>query len=110
MLVRSAVTALMLVLAPVPSRAEVFVRWTDGRVPAPDVLGIPAVAVPSANSAAVRDALAQGYRVYVEADAAALPALTLPTQGLAGVIVRGSATRASLAALRQRLQRLNARL
>jgi hypothetical protein len=110
---RSPVTALMFVAVSAlatPGRAEVFVRWTEGRVPAPGVLGISAVAVPSANSAAVREALAQGYRVYVEVDAAALPALTLPAQGLAGVIVKGSATKASLSALRQRLQRLNARL
>ena len=50
---------------------------------------------PGANPATVRHALTQGYRVYVELDAAALATFVPPTQGLAGVVVKGNATQRS---------------
>jgi hypothetical protein len=81
------------------SRAEVLVRWTLDAVPPPQVLRIPAVVVPAKNSGLVREALAQGYRVYLEVDADGLSQLTLPSAGAAEV-----------SALEQRLAPLNARV
>jgi hypothetical protein len=90
--------------------AEVLVRWTLDDVPSPQVLGVPALVVPAKNGASVREALAQGYRVYLEVDAGGLAKLTLPKLALAGVVVRGSAAGAQVSALEQRLAQLNVRV
>ncbi len=95
----------MLLLAATPARAEVFVRWMADRVPPRDVLGIATLALPAENTAAVRDALGHGYRVYLEVDAAALSAFKLPSGGVAGVLVRGSASARAISTLRQQLPR-----
>jgi hypothetical protein len=86
-----------------PARAEVLIRWDQDDVPSIASLGIPALVVPGANRAAIRSAVAQGYRVYVEGTARALSALALPPSGFAGVIVRGDASAAELALLRSRV-------
>ena len=89
---------------------EVLVRWTHATVPPAAVLGIPSLALPASSDEAILGALTHGYRVFIEGDAAALARFRLPASGLGGVIVKGNATRAQLAALRQRLRPLNARL
>jgi hypothetical protein len=99
----------ILLLAATPAGGEVFVRWTADRVPARDVLGGAALALPAANAAAVREALAQGYRVYLEIDAAAVNGFASPSRGVAGVVVRGLPTPAAFSALRRRLQPQNLR-
>jgi hypothetical protein len=81
--------------------AEVLVRWTQDDVPAQQTLGVPALVIPAANRQATRRALADGYRVYLEVPAARISTFT-PPPGVAGIFVRGSATRSQLAALRQR--------
>jgi len=93
-----------------PTGAEVFVRWTAGRVPPRGVLGTAKLALPAANAAAVREALAQEYRVYLEIDGAGLTSFASPARGVAGVIVRGRSTAAALSALRERLAPLNVRV
>jgi hypothetical protein len=108
--VRTAVIVSILLLADVPAGAEVFVRWTADRVPARDVPGTAALALPATNAAAVREALAQGYRVYLEIDGAALDNFPSPIRGVAGVIVRGRATTAALSALLHRLRPLKVRV
>ena len=100
----------ILLLAATPAGAEVFVRWTSDRVPARGVLGTAALALPAANAAAVREALAQGYRVYLEIDGMAVNDVSSPTRRIAGVIVRGRGTTATLSALRQRFLPLKVRV
>lgn len=85
-----------------PCHAEVLVRWTQDDVPSRQTLGVPALVIPAAHRQAVRRALADGYRVYLEVPAARLSTFT-PPPGVAGIFVRGSATRPQLAALRQRV-------
>jgi hypothetical protein len=76
----------LLVCSSRPIFAEVFVRWDLDRVPSPQSLGISALVVRNANRAAIKAALARGYRVYVEADSAkSVPAAA--GASLAGVIV-----------------------
>ncbi len=55
-------------------------------------------------------ALAQGYTVYLEIEAAALAGFTLPSERLAGVVVKGTASPAQLAQLKQRLRSPGARV
>ncbi len=101
--VRTTIVIACLLAIAASSDAEVLVRWTQGRVPSPQFLGVPALLVPSASPDAVREALTQGYRVYVEVPAAAAATFTPPGPGLSGLVVRGKATRAQLATLRGRL-------
>ena len=48
-------------------------RWNQDQIPSQESLGLSALVVPEKNSGAVENALAQGYRVYVEVEAAAVP-------------------------------------
>jgi hypothetical protein len=107
---RIAIFVSAILIVATPGSAEVLVRWTADRIPARDVLGNAALALPAANAAAIGDALAQGHRVYLEIDAAALNGFVPQARGVAGVIVRGRATPVALSALRQRLLPLNVRL
>jgi len=117
--VRVLVSLLLLLCAATAARAEVLIRWDRNEVPAPASLGISTLVVPGTNKAAVRSALAHGYRLFVEIDAAALTGVAnhgptrtstdLP-EGLAGVIVRGKASAQQLARLRQRLKSPGARV
>jgi hypothetical protein len=83
--------------------AEVLIRWDRDRIPSPASLGISTVVVPAKNTAAVRSALAQGYRLFVEVEASALAGFVPPAGTIAGVVVRGDASPAQLASIRQRL-------
>ena len=73
---------LLLLCAPASSRAEVLVRWDQAQIPSRDSLGLPALVVPAKNTAAVADAMAQGYRVYLEVEAAALTGFFPPSDRL----------------------------
>jgi hypothetical protein len=97
----SLAVALLLTLA-AAGRAEVFVRWTVEDIPPPQALGVATVVIPAANRGAVKEAVTRGYRVYVELSSARIPTFT-PPPGLAGIVVKGSAARPQLAALRRRL-------
>ncbi len=87
-----------------PVRAEVLVRWDHNQIPAPASLGIPTIVIPAASPAAVRSALAQGYRVYLELDASALSTFVPPADAIAGVVVNGAVSSRQLAALQGRLK------
>jgi hypothetical protein len=107
---RRVLIAVLLILAFGGSAdAEVFVRWDWVQVPSPQSLGIQTLVVP-AKSAALRSALEQGYRVYLEVETAALATFAPPARGLAGVMVKGQATPAQLRRLRRQLQPLGARV
>lgn len=85
-------------------QAETLVRWDRERVPSPESLGLSTLVVPAANAAAVRNALAHGYRLYLEVDASALTGFIPPGAGVAGVVVKGAVSPARLRQVRQRLQ------
>lgn len=103
------IAALLLLCLGVTAHAEVFIRWDREQVPSPQSLGISTLVVP-AKSAAVRSALDQGYRVYLEVETGALATFVPPARGLAGVVVKGQATPAQLRRLRLQLQPLGARV
>lgn len=85
--------------------AEVLIRWDQQQIPSSVSLGISTVVVPAANAVAVRSALEQGYRVYLEIDAAALPGFVGAENAIAGVVVKGHASPQQLALLKGRLPR-----
>jgi hypothetical protein len=93
-----------LLLAAANLHAEVLIRWDQNQIPSAASLGIAAVVVPATNSAAVRSALDQGYRVYVEVESTALAGFTPPTAGIGGVVVKGQASLQQLVLLTQRLK------
>ncbi len=102
---QGALAALLLVAGVSASvQAETLVRWDRERVPAPESLGLSTLVIPATNGAAVRNALAHGYRVYLEVDAPALAGLMLPHAGVAGVVVKGAVSPTRLRQVRQRLQ------
>jgi hypothetical protein len=86
------------------ARAEVLVRWDRDQAPPPDSLGVSTLVIPAKNKAAAQRALEQGYSVVLEVDAPALAAFAPPAGRVTGVIVKGTATRAQLSALRLRLK------
>lgn len=93
---------LLLLVQPAPVQGEVLVRWDLDRVPARESLGVSTLLIRVDRTAAIEDALAKGYRVYVELDngtRAKLPAL----ERLSGVVVSGSVSPEQLAGLKQRL-------
>ena len=100
-----ALTSLLLAAAVSASvQAETFVRWDRERVPSPESLGLSTLVVPAANAAAIRNALAHGYRLYLEVDASAVAGFIPPRAGVAGVVVKGAVSPARLRQVRQRLQ------
>jgi hypothetical protein len=103
MLSRRSLAVLLLFLLPVSSYAEVLVRWDQEQVPSRESLDVSALLVPAKNSRAVENSLAQGYRVYLEVEAAAVPGFTPPSDRLAGIVVRGPVSPSQLSQLRQRL-------
>jgi len=100
---RRSLAVLLLFVLPVSSYAEVLVRWDQDQVPSRESLDISALVVPAKNSRAVENSLAQGYRVYLEVEAAAVPGFTPPSDRLAGIVVRGPVSPSQLSQLRQRL-------
>jgi len=92
------------------ARAEVLIRWDRDRIPSPDSLGISTVVVPAKNRAAIESASAQGYRVFLEVDGAAVPAFVPPAQRFAGVVVKGTVAPKQLQLLRDRMKPRGARV
>ena len=89
MTMRLAISAILALLALSPdASAEILVRWDLASVPSSQALGISTLVVPAVQEQGIRQALAQGYRVFVEIDAAQAAAFT-PVDGIAGVIVKG---------------------
>jgi hypothetical protein len=87
---RLAIAAILALLALSPdASAEVLIRWDLSSVPSPQALGIATLVFPAAQEQGIKHALAQGYRVYVEIDAAQAAAFS-PLDGIAGVIVKGT--------------------
>ena len=82
---------LVLACAPPSARAEVLIRWDQDSIPPPQALEISTVVIPASRPAAIRAALARGYRVQVEIAAADAGSYE-PVEGTAGVIVRGGAS------------------
>ena len=76
------------VLASRSADAEILIRWDLASIPSPQALGISTIVIPAAQAQGIKQALAQGYRVYVEIDAAAAASFS-PIEGTAGVIVNG---------------------
>jgi hypothetical protein len=103
MLSKRTIAVLLLFFLPVSSHAEVLVRWDQAQVPSRESLGLSALVVPAKNSSVVDYALAQGYRVYLEVEAAAVEGFTPSSDRLAGVVVKGAVSASQLSQLRQRL-------
>ena len=104
-----AVVVIACLLTPGRVDADVFLRWDQTDVPSQEHLGLAALVVPATNVRAVQNAIAQGFSVYAEVDAAALPTFA-PSERLAGVVVAGEVSAEQLAALRKRLGRGDARV
>ena len=108
LMLRLAVVAVALatfLYAATPAAAEVLIRWDEAEVPSAASLGISTLVIPAENAAALRRAVARGYRVYVEVAARALTVFVPPSDGFAGVVVRGPASSRQLALLRSRVGR-----
>ena len=95
--------------AAAPARAEILVRWDQPDVPPPAALGLTTLVVPAGGEGRAR-ALAQGYRVYLEVESAALAGFVPPAGPLAGVLVKGTPRPALLRQLRARLAARGARV
>ena len=109
-LFRRSIAVLLLFFLPVSSDAEVLVRWDQEQVPSRESLGLSALVVPAKNSGAIENALAKGYRVYLEVEAAAVAGFTPPSDRLAGVVVKGAVSPSQLSQLKQRLGSSGARV
>jgi hypothetical protein len=107
---RTIAPGLLLLCFAASLHGEVLVRWDLDEMPARESLGISQMLVPADNGAAVQNAIALGYRVYVEVGASNLASFSLPAGGLAGVVVKGEASPESLLALRNRLASSSARV
>ena len=92
-------------VAATPAAAEVLIRWDEAEVPSAASLGISTLVIPADNGAAIRRAIAGGYRVYLEVAARALSDFIPPSDGFAGVVVRGQASAQQLALLGSRVGR-----
>jgi hypothetical protein len=95
---------LTLVSSVTAASADVLVRWDQRQPPSKQVLGIGTIVVPETNAGAMRQAIAEGYQLYVEVDGARLSGFTPVSTSLHGVIVTGNASEADLAGLRARLK------
>jgi hypothetical protein len=91
----------MLAMLATDAQAETLIRWDLDRVPPPQALGLSTLVVPASQPAAIRNALEQGYRVYVEVEAGSA-ATFKPVAGTAGVIVKGALPPDQLGPLSQR--------
>lgn len=99
---RAALVMVALLAGAATAHAEIFIRWTEARVPSRDSLGIDRLVVPASRPETVREAMRQGYRVYLEVDDTATVKMKAPT-GVAGVIVAGSVPEARRQALGRQL-------
>jgi hypothetical protein len=92
----SACVLLLWLLSCATSSADVLVRWDQDQVPGPDALGLSTLVVPAKNVALVKTAIGLGYRVYLEVDQNAPPAIA----GVAGLVVTSAASAARVRQLR----------
>lgn len=104
-----AVVVLVMLSCPALVRGEVLVRWDLDQLPSRESLGISTILIPAANAAAIRDALQKKYTVYLELENGAASA-ALPLDGIAGLVIRGSASPEQLAQLKRRLRVPSARV
>jgi hypothetical protein len=100
---RRSILILWLFCFPVSSYADVMVRWDQAEIPSRDSLGLSAVLVPATNAAVIDHALAQGYSVYLELEAARLSGFKPASDRVAGIVVKGAASASDLSQLKQRL-------
>jgi hypothetical protein len=82
-------------------RAEVLVRWDQEQIPPPESLGISRVVVPAKQTAAVQNAIRQGYRVYLEVEGPEAGGFMPAAEGLAGIVLKGKIGDQQLQQLRQ---------
>lgn len=106
---RTAPLVLALLLFSAPVRGEVLVRWDLDRVPAPKNLGLTTLLVPAANPAAVKNAMEQGYSVYVELQEQQTLKVSAVDR-IAGVVVNGPLQPEELARLKRQLGTLKMRV
>jgi hypothetical protein len=90
--------------------AEIFVRWDRDDIPAQPSLGITTVVVPAKNAAAVRNAVARGYRVILEVEGSALATFLPPAHPLAGIVVTGKTSAVELNRVTRQLASRGARV
>ena len=83
------------------ARAETFVRWDQDDVPSASSLGISTLVIPAARPTAIRNALALGYRVYVEIESKEGGTASFPA-GVAGAFVKGAGSADQIAPLTAR--------
>jgi hypothetical protein len=102
------VFTVLAVVCPAALEAEVLIRWDQDRIPPPANLGVTTVVVPAANTAAVEQALAQGYRVLLEIDVTSFSGV-IPA-GLAGIVMKGKPSPLQLQRVRKRLPSPGARV
>jgi hypothetical protein len=107
---RRIVSTLLLLSCPAALRAEVLIRWDQDQTPSPASLGVTTLVVPGTNITALRHALSQGYRVFLEVDAASITVATPLPPGLAGVVVKGVPSSPQMRRIRQDLQSPGARV
>lgn len=103
-IVRFALSLLLVSSIAAPATGEVLVRWDLDQVPSRDSLGVSSIVVPASKAALAQEAIARGYRVYLDVDAASLAALGAVPDAAGGVVVRGEASRRQLDALRLRMR------
>jgi hypothetical protein len=101
---RALISLSLLLSLSTSARAEILVRWDRDRIPSRESLRIQSVVIPAGNVPAIQSALTQGYRIFLEVDAAALAGFKPPVENPAGVVVKGATTAKDLLLLKQRLK------
>ena len=105
-----AIATLVLTGVSTGASAEILVRWDQERIPSPAALRIATVVMPATATAAIGQAIGQGYRVLLEVPAAALPGFKVPHRGVAGVLVTGNPTAAALRLIARQIDTPGARV
>ena len=90
--------------------AEVWVRWDLDRVPSRESLDVSTLVIPASKPAAVRDAVAKGFRVYLDVAATSLSEVEATADVASGAVVRGGVNAQQLDELRKRLRAPGARV
>jgi hypothetical protein len=86
------------------AEAEILIRWDQNQIPSRESLGIQSVVIPAGNASAIQAALTQGYRIFLEVDAATLAGFKPAVENLAGVVVKGTPSAKDLLLLTQRIK------
>ena len=101
--IRPLVCFLICFSAVASARAEILLRWDQPQVPSRESLGISTLVVRAKNTAAVKSARDQGYRLYLQIDAADAASFVPPVGSGITVLVSGKLSPAQLKQLRQRM-------